>query len=221
MTPEAFIRSGKRCCLRLGNTAYAIQGVRGEDVGDTKFDLVLADPPWSYYGSATKNAAAGKHYDLVENEHLYKLKEVHNVCNKNSALFMWATCPRLDRAVDLMKKWGYNYRGVAFVWVKTTKEGKIIEGQGVRPTFVKPTTEFLLVGTTNKTGRPFPIHTESMGQVVLAPRTGKHSEKPSVFHERIEKLCGPGTNKLELFCRGVPREGWYGWGMECDSKEKE
>jgi site-specific DNA-methyltransferase (adenine-specific) len=218
---SGFYRSGDSCFLRAGNTAYHVHGKNGQEVGDKKFDLVLADPPWSYYGSTTKDAAAGKHYALVDNKDMYKLKEVHNMCNKNSALFMWATCPRLDAAVDLMKKWDYNYRGVAFVWVKTTKAGKIIEGQGVRFFNDTATTEMLLVGTTNKTGRPFPIHTEKMGQVVLAPRTGKHSEKPAVFYEKIEELCGSGTNKLEMFCRGVPRTGWYGWGMESRTTEEE
>ena len=184
------------------------------------FDIVLADPPWSYYGDPDKNAAAGKHYNLMSQEELKQLP-VRDLMGKKAALFLWATCPRLDYAIELISAWGLHYRGVAWVWVKTRKDGGWIHGQGVPPTFTKPTTELLLAASTVKRGRPFPIQSSKLPQVVEegtiepAPRTGKHSEKPARFHELIEELAGEGPQKLELFCRGLPRKGWYGWGREC------
>jgi hypothetical protein len=32
------------------------------------FDVILADPPWSYYGDPGKWAAAGRHYSLMSDE---------------------------------------------------------------------------------------------------------------------------------------------------------
>jgi N6-adenosine-specific RNA methylase IME4 len=72
----------------------------------------------------------------------------------------------LDLAVKAIERWGFHYRGVAFVWVKTSGSGKIIHGQGVRPSLIKPTTEFLLWGSTCAKGRPFKLSTEGMGQVL-------------------------------------------------------
>ena len=182
------------------------------------YDIILADPAWPYTGSTTKDAAAGKHYDLMSWSDLQQLP-VRDLANKNAALFLWGTGPLLHKQVELMKHWGFHYRGVAFVWVKTRKPDKfgnpggIISGQGVPPTFVKPTTEFLLAGTTCRVGRPFPILTSAMGQVVLAPREA-HSKKPDVFHERLEELLGD-RSRIELFAR-ARREGWDTSGIELD-----
>ena len=82
---------------------------------------------------------------------------------------------------------------------------------GVRPTLVKPTTELLLAATTNRKGRVFPLLTEAMRQVVLAPR-GRHSEKPSVFRDRIVELVGD-RPRIELFAR-TTAPGWDCWGNE-------
>lgn len=177
------------------------------------YDLILADPCWPYYGSKTKNAAAGKHYDLMTWEELAAMP-VQGIANNPAMLLMWATGPLLYSQIGIMDQWGFNYRGVAFVWVKTRADGGIISGQGVPPTFVKPTTEFLLLGTTCKRGRPFPIQDSSMGQVVLAPRE-EHSKKPEVFQENIEKIVGPDVTKIELFARRQ-REGWDATGLELD-----
>jgi N6-adenosine-specific RNA methylase IME4 len=175
-----------------------------------RYDIVYLDPPWYYYGSPVKDAAAAKHYPLMTLEQLAEI-DVRSILNKSAAVFMWATCPRLDFAIKLIEAWGLHYRGVAYVWVKTNAKGGIIAGQGVPPTFTKPTTELLLAATTKRTGRPFPILDFAQAQVVLSPR-GAHSEKPAIFRDRIEALCGK-RSRIELFARSRPR-GWDTWGAE-------
>lgn len=177
---------------------------------DARYDIAYVDPPWYYYGSPIKDAAAGKHYPLMSPEELAAI-DVRRILDKRAAVFVWATCPRLQFAIDLIRAWGLHYRGVAYVWVKVNKRGGIIAGQGVLPTFTKPTTELLLAATTMPTGRPFPILDLAQPQVVLAPR-GAHSEKPSIFREHIERLCGD-RPRIELFARTrVPN--WDAWGAE-------
>lgn len=178
-----------------------------------KYDVVLADPPWAYYGSPTKNAAAGKHYTLLTQEQLAQLP-VRDSMTKKAALFLWVTCPRLDYGIDMIRSWGLHYRGVAYIWVKTRKDGEIIHGQGVPPTFTKPTTELVLAATTTPRGRPFPIQCLNQPQVVLAPR-GKHSAKPPVFRDLIVELCGD-RSRVELFARDTC-PGWDAWGNEIGS----
>jgi N6-adenosine-specific RNA methylase IME4 len=174
------------------------------------YDIVYIDPPWYYYGSPIKDAAAGKHYPLMSVDELAKV-DVRKILSRNSAIFMWATCPRLDFALALIHAWELTYRGVAYVWVKTNRQGKIISGQGVPPTFTKPTTELVLAATTKPTGRPFPIRDLAQPQVILHPR-GVHSEKPAIFRECIERLCGD-RPRIELFARSRAK-GWDTWGAE-------
>jgi N6-adenosine-specific RNA methylase IME4 len=175
-----------------------------------RYDIAYVDPPWFYYGSPIKDAAAAKHYPLMALDELAAI-DVRRMLNKRAAVFLWATCPRLNFALQLLDAWNLHYRGVAYVWVKVNKRGGIIAGQGVVPTFTKPTSELLLVATTNPTGRPFAIRDLAQPQVVLHAR-GAHSEKPAVFRTLIERLCGQ-RSRIELFARSRAA-GWDVWGAE-------
>lgn len=172
------------------------------------FEIVYADPPWSYYGSPIKDAAAAKHYPLMSQEALSRLP-VREIMAKRAALFLWATGPRLHFAIELMQRWGLHFRGVLYVWIKTNRRGEIIRGQGIPPTFTKPTSEFVLAGTTALTGRPFPLLDLAQAQVVLHPRA-EHSKKPAIFRTMIEQLCG-NRPRVELFAR-ESAPGWVSWG---------
>lgn len=177
---------------------------------EKKYSIILADPPWPYYGDPNKMGAAGKEYPLMTEDEIRNLS-VSSIANTPSVLFMWATSPFLHLAISVLEDWGFFYRGVAYVWVKTAKDGHIINGQGVRPSFTKPTTEYLLVGSTKAKGRTFPLLTESQQQVVLHERLG-HSEKPSIFRNLITDLLGD-LPRIELFARERV-EGWDAWGNQ-------
>ena len=174
------------------------------------YDVILADPPWSYYGQQAKWGAAAKFYSTMSDEELMALP-VGFMAKTSTVLFCWATGPRLDFAIRLVEHWGFCYRGVAFVWVKTTKAGVPLGARGVRPSIVKPTTEFVIAASMVAKGRPRPIADESVAQVVLAPVT-EHSRKPDEVNARIERLY-PEASRLEMFARR-PRDGWEVWGNE-------
>jgi N6-adenosine-specific RNA methylase IME4 len=118
----------------------------------------------------------------------------------------------VETALHVMNAWGFHYRCIGFFWLKTTRTGNIIRGQGVRPSFTKQLGEVVLIGSTNPKGRTFPVLDESMGQDILAPR-GRHSEKPLEVRHRIEALFGPKVS-LELFARGEEVPGWDRFGNE-------
>ena len=174
------------------------------------YDVVLADPPWSYYGQQNKMGAAANHYQTMTDEDLQKMN-IPSLLNDKAVLFMWATAPRLNFALDLIQHYGLHYRGVAFVWVKTKKDGTPIGAQGVRPSIVKPTTEFVLAASTVPTGRPLKLHDETIRQVLMSPKQ-EHSRKPDDVHEAINKMY-PQASKLELFARR-PYPNWDTWGNE-------
>lgn len=181
-----------------------------EDIPQNGFEIVALDPPWYYYGSPDKWAAAGKHYDLMTTQEIAEVP-IRSIMTKESIAFLWATGPKLDEAIHVMQRWGLHYRGVAFVWVKTRKDGKPIGAQGVRPSITKPLTEFVLAGSPQKLGRPLKLSDESIPQTVFAPR-GRHSEKPLEVMSRIEKMY-PSARKIELFARSIV-PGWDRWGLE-------
>ena len=47
---------------------------------------------------------------------------VAEIAAPDSALFMWATFPQLPEALRLIKAWGFNYKSVAFAWLKKNKK---------------------------------------------------------------------------------------------------
>ena len=170
-----------------------------------RYDVLLIDPPWQMWGDPNKDAAAGKHYQLMTDTDVNNLP-LKKILKKDAYVFVWATTPRLNAAIEAIKAWGLHYRGVGHILVKTRKDGGIINAQGIPPTYSKPTTEFLLVATTKKAGRPIKLINSKLPQVVLAPREG-HSTKPEVFRELIESAFGTGYNMIEVFARKqVP--GW-------------
>jgi len=193
---------------RLARRAPAQRLQRVPPLPQGPFEIVYADPPWSYYGSPIKDAAAGKHYPLMSQEALAKLP-VREIMARRAALFLWATGPRLHFAIELLQTWKLHFRGVLYVWIKTNRRGEIIRGQGIVPTFTKPTSEFVLAATTTPTGRPFPLLDLAQAQVVLHPRSD-HSRKPAIFRTMIEELCG-NRPRIELFARDSA-SGWVAWG---------
>lgn len=170
-----------------------------------KYDLIYIDPPWSYFGDPNKMGAAGKHYGLMSQQDICNM-DLKSILNKNGMVLIWATGPRLNFAFEAIKAWGLHYRGVAFVWVKTKKDKTIINGQGVPPTFTKPTSEFVLCATTCKNGRPLKLKKFNTPQIILAPRQG-HSTKPDEVRKEIEATLGTNIDKLEIFAR-VLSPGW-------------
>lgn len=179
-----------------------------------KFSIILCDPPWSYFGDSSKDQAAGKHYTLMDEEALSALP-VKSIATKPCVLFMWATGPKLDQAFRVAEKWGFHYRGMAYIWIKTKKSDLSVPvgARGVRPSFVKPITEFVLVFSTNKKGRTFKLLTEKQKQLIFAP-IAEHSRKPADVRERIVELLGD-LPRIELFAR-ESAPGWSSWGNEVD-----
>lgn len=177
---------------------------------DKLFHIVLADPPWSYYGQQDKWGAAEKFYRTRTDEEIMSFPML-KILGDPGILFMWATSPRLDFAMQCIKQWGLFYRGIAFVWVKTKQDGTPIGAQGVRPSIVKPTAEFVLAASRTEKGRPLQLWDESIRNVILAPKR-EHSEKPDAVHASIESMY-PTADKIEIFARRQ-RSGWHCWGDE-------
>jgi N6-adenosine-specific RNA methylase IME4 len=180
------------------------------DLPDRRYDVILADPPWSYYGQQDKWGAAAKFYATAPDEAIVRLP-VPDLLSERGVLFLWATSPRLDVAMACLAEWRLHFRGVAFVWVKARRDGAPIGAQGVWPSIVKPTAEYVLAASRVARGRPLPLSDEGVPNVILAPKRA-HSQKPEEVQDSIDRLY-PDASKLELFARSE-RPGWDAWGNE-------
>lgn len=174
----------------------------------SKFDIIYADPPWDYKGQlqhagqgSSDTGGAVRHYGTVTLEELKKLR-VARIAAENSLLFLWATNPHLDQAIDLGKSWGFKWATVAFVWDKVR----------VNPGFYTMSQcELCLVLKKGKI--PEPRGARNVRQLVSEKR-GVHSRKPDEVRRRIDAMFSE-LRKIELFARGRV-SGWTTWGLEAD-----
>jgi N6-adenosine-specific RNA methylase IME4 len=159
------------------------------------FDLIYADPPWQL-GNPSGRYAPENHYPTMPLEEIMALAVPAAAC---AVLFLWAVNCLLPEALQVMAAWGFSYVG-KITWVKPSP------GLG---NWVRYRDEPLLIGNR---GFATPEPSRRVDSVVEAPR-GRHSEKPAVFYELIERMY-PHATKLELFRRGNPHPGWAAWGNE-------
>jgi len=172
---------------------------------DKKYNIILADPPWEYQQfSNSKQGAVKAQYATMKMEELINLP-IKEITENNCVLFMWATFPKLKEALLLVEKWEFEYKTVAFVWVKQNKGGiGFFRGIGFH---TASNVEIVLLGKKGQLERK----DKSIQQLIIS-RLKKHSQKPYEIYDRIERLYGD-LPRIELFSRHK-REGWDVWGLE-------
>jgi N6-adenosine-specific RNA methylase IME4 len=174
---------------------------------DIKAGVIVADPewqwePWSH--ETGMDRAAANHYPTSCLE-IIKSRDVPSIAAKDCVLFLWATIPMLPHALVVMATWGFDYKS-HYAW------GKDKFGTGY---WSREKHELLLIGARGDV--PCPAPGDQWDSLIMAPR-GKHSEKPEIFLEMIEKYF-PNIPKIELNRRGAPRPGWDAWGYEAETSE--
>lgn len=171
-----------------------------------KYGIVLADPAWAYRVWSRKGhgRSAENHYPTMKLDNICKLP-VAGIAAKDSVLFLWATFPQLQDAFKVIKAWGFNYKTVAFVFIKRNKKSPgFFVGCGY---WTRANAELCLLATK---GNPKRI-SKSVRQIIDAP-IGRHSEKPAETRTRIVELMGD-LPRIELFAR-TRTDGWDCWGNE-------
>lgn len=172
------------------------------------FEIIYADPPWDYKGQlqhagkgSGDSGGALKHYPTVKTKDLMRLP-IQKIMAEDCLLFMWATSPHLDQAINLGKAWGFEWATIAFVWNK----GKPNPGF-----YTMSENELCLVFKAGKI--PNPRGARNIRQTINAPRS-IHSRKPEEARHRINAMF-PDQKKIELFAR-TKAKGWRVWGNEID-----
>ena len=181
-----------------------------QELPNRKYNIIYADPPWSYNNKGTR-AAADKHYGTMKIDDLKKMPiGTGGIAADDCVLFMWATFPMLREALELIEAWGFKYKTIAFTWIKQNKSGKgIFWGLG---NWTRSNTEICLLAVKGKPKR----QSASVHSVVLSP-VRRHSQKPDEVRGRIVELMGD-LPRIELFAR-TRADGWDCWGNEVPEKE--
>lgn len=173
---------------------------------DKKYNIIYADPPWRFrlWDNKASRSCADNHYPTMELSNIKNLP-VMGLADDDCVLFLWATAPCLPDAIDTARCWGFTYKTVAFVWVKTNKNTPgLFTGMGY---WSRSNTEYCLLCTR---GHPHRVST-NVHQVCVYPRR-EHSRKPDIVRDRIVQLCGD-LPRIELFAR-QRTVGWDVWGNE-------
>lgn len=172
-----------------------------------EYNIIYADPPWQYARSKVQGAAE-KHYRTMSVDDICQLP-IAEICGKDCILFMWATFPQLKEALQVIKAWGFNYKSVAFVWLKQNKSGiGWFYGLGF---WTRGNAEICLLATKGQPKRK----SAKVHQFIISPLRG-HSQKPDEARDKIVELVGD-LPRVELFAR-EKADGWDTWGneVECD-----
>lgn len=174
-----------------------------------KYEIIYADPPWQYkvYSKKGESRSAESYYPTMSIEDICKLP-VKNIADDNCVLFMWMTFPTLREGLEVISKWGFKYKTVAFVWIKQNKKKpSLFWGMGF---WTRANAEICILATKGNPKRK----SAKVHQVIMSP-VEEHSKKPNEARERIVELIGD-LNKIELFAREKAL-GWDVWGNEVDS----
>ncbi len=172
------------------------------------YGAILADPPWRF----EVWAHGVPDYDRMTFEEIANLP-VADLAADAAVLFLWACWPSLPEALNILPKWGFQYKTCGFCWVKgDTRQPDFFRedftsymGLGY---WTRANSEVCLLATR---GKPKRLNAD-VRQGIIEPRR-EHSRKPDCVHKRIERLvAGP---YLELFAR-QRRPGWDCWGNEVD-----
>ncbi len=173
-----------------------------------KYSVIYADPPWHYrtYSKKGRGRSADSHYPTMDLEDI-KALPISEIADKDCALFMWLTFPCMKEAFEVLDAWGFEYKTVAFVWVKQNrKSDSLFWGMGY---WTRANAELWILATK---GHPKRANT-GVHQVIMS-HIEAHSKKPNEARERIVRLMGD-VPRIELFARQSP-EGWDVWGNEVE-----
>jgi len=179
-----------------------------------KYQIIYADPPWSYYNDSsarpdctTIKGMRRPPYPVLSSEDIGNLP-IQAIADKNCILFTWSTDYHLKRCLDIIQKWGFEYKTIGFVWIKKNKQGDSVCFMGAYT--MKSGVELCLLATKGKNIHKS-VEKKNVRSLIESQRN-EHSKKPDEVRDRIVQLMGD-LPRIELFAR-QKTGGWDVWGNE-------
>ena len=167
------------------------------------FKTIVADPPWYEKGGGKIKRGADRHYPLMKTRDIIPLMQTvlfkHQPDPQGAHLYLWVSNNFLIDGLEVMRALGFRY-----VTKRTWAKDRF--GLGY---YDRGQTEDCLFGVMGKLPPMSKKYSTLIGGGLV--KRGRHSAKPQVFYDEIEKVS-PGP-RLEIFARG-PRSGYTVWGNE-------
>ncbi len=172
-----------------------------------KYDVIYADPPWSYNDKAGRNYEHGaeEKYQIMSFDDI-KNMPVKDITKKDAVLFLWVTVPLLPECLEVVGAWGFKYKTM-LTWRKIMSLGMGYWFRGQ--------TEHRVLGVKGKV-KAIRLQKPNFHQC----KAGKHSQKPHHFRELINQaaeISFDNPKKLELFARDrndlFPDYEYNGWDL--------
>lgn len=183
-----------------------------------RYSIVYADPPWKFAAWSGRGEGKGavQHYDCMSLEEICSLP-VKDWLDDDAALFLWVVQPMLPEAIRLVESWGFEFKTVAFAWVKLKGDQRqdrlFYAGDDVRMGMGYHTRSGMEQCWLATRGKGYTRLTKGEAQVVFEP-IREHSRKPDCIADAIVRLVGD-VPRLEMFAR-TKRPGWAAWGLETE-----
>ena len=173
------------------------------------YKIIYADPAWSFknYNNKKSNSNADHHYPCMSMEDIKKIP-IKEIADKDCVLFLWCTDPLLNKQLEVIDAWGFQYKTVGFYWIKENKnqtKTRFWKGTGY---WSRCNPEICVLATKGKPKRVG----FNVDKLVIAERD-RHSKKPSIIRNKIVELCGD-LPRIELFARPPFVKGWDHYGNE-------
>lgn len=177
--------------------------------------LILADPAWHFQNYAgdtpdqviDRGHGAQRHYPTMSIEDICALTPP---VADNAILLLWACWPLLPEALKVISAWGFEYKTLAWVWVKSNPFFTgFYMGMGY---WTRSNSEICLLATR---GKGLPRKRKDVMSLIYSP-IRQHSRKPDEQYTKIDRLFGTDIVRLEMFARHK-QPGWLSWGNEVES----
>lgn len=179
-----------------------------------QYNVILADPPWHFRNYSADEPGMIHKRSRGANRY-YPTMTIDDICalqipaSSDAVLFLWACWPLMPEALRVIKAWGFEYKTLAWEWVKANPGGfGFFTGMGY---YTRSNTEPCLLATRGN----FPKPANRSIQALIYSAVLEHSRKPDDQYRKIEALY-PGASYLELFARR-PRAGWDQFGNEVEN----
>ena len=167
------------------------------------YSIIYADPAWRMNGNHGELNPA---YLTMSDDEIVNLPVAPIACD-NSVLLMWVISSKMDVAIQACKAWGFTYKTIAFVWVKTSKKTGMPNCR--LNSYTLSAVEVCILAMRGK----LPKKSHKVKQVIMSPRE-RHSKKPDEIRNRIVELFGD-LPRIELFARQRVA-GWDVFGNEVE-----